>query len=278
MEINSSGSANRLMVKVLIFGAALLSGIFWLASQAGPGVFAAVGTQPVTVENGGAPAATADKTGYNHTTDGADTASLASSVTADDAAQSALDRGESATVRTNVGVAAPPSSGSLIASVSQSANVNPVFPSAATVRYVPENAAPGKDVGAPVAAIDANGDLLAYSMGGADAARFTINPATGQIAVAAGTVPDYETRTSYTVTVSASDRKDSVGLSDMAIDHSATVTIKVIDVNEQPSAVTRNASAPNTTPDVSWTARDITGYAAQYGRMQAANGEGSAPW
>ena len=99
------------------------------------------------------------------------------------------------------------------------ANVAPEFASATTSRTVAENTAAGEDIGTPVAANDDNGDTLAYTLGGTDAASFDIDPATGQLMTLAAL--DYETKRTYSVTVTASD---SGGLSD-----STAVTITVTD-------------------------------------------------
>ena len=102
------------------------------------------------------------------------------------------------------------------------ANVAPEFASAMTSRTVAENMAAGEDIGNPVAANDANGDTLAYTLGGADVASFAIDSATGQLSTKAAL--DYETKASYSVTVTASDPGD---LSD-----SIDVTITVTDVDD----------------------------------------------
>ena len=102
------------------------------------------------------------------------------------------------------------------------ANVAPEFASATTSRTVAENTAAGEDIGNPVAANDANGDPLAYTLEGADAASFDIDPATGQLMTLDAL--DYETKASYSVTVTASDPGD---LSD-----SIDVTITVTDVDD----------------------------------------------
>ena len=60
-------------------------------------------------------------------------------------------------------------------------------------------------MGAPVTAADPDGDALTYSLGGADAGSFSIGGSTGRITVGSGTTLDYETRTSYTVVVTATD-------------------------------------------------------------------------
>ena len=69
------------------------------------------------------------------------------------------------------------------------------------------------NVGDPVAAVDCDGastcttntDNLTYSLGGTDSASFTIVRGTGQIQVADGVKLDYETKQTYTVTVTATD-------------------------------------------------------------------------
>ena len=101
-------------------------------------------------------------------------------------------------------------------------NLPPEFPSAATTREVAENTVAGEDIGAPVAAIDADDDTLTYTMSGTDAASFGIGPTTGQLTTK--TDLDFETKASYTVTVSATD---AAGLSD-----AITVTINVTNVDE----------------------------------------------
>ena len=98
------------------------------------------------------------------------------------------------------------------------ANVAPEFASATTSRTVAENMAAGEDIGNPVAANDANGDALTYALSGTDAASFDIDSATGQLMTLDAL--DYETKRTYSVTVTA---RDSGGLSD-SIDVTITVT------------------------------------------------------
>ena len=103
-------------------------------------------------------------------------------------------------------------------------NVSPSFDEgAATDRSVTENAPPGSYVGNPVVATDDDDDTLTYSLDGADADSFGIDGVTGQIEVGDGTALDYETRTSYTVAVTATDPS---GGSD-----TITVNIMVTDVD-----------------------------------------------
>ncbi len=106
-------------------------------------------------------------------------------------------------------------------------NSSPEFPAAETgKRSVAENTAPGKNVGAPVEATDADNAILTYTLGGADAASFAIDSGTGQLTVGAGATLDYETKTSYTVLVTATDPSDASAV--------ITVTITVTDVDLGP--------------------------------------------
>ena len=101
-------------------------------------------------------------------------------------------------------------------------NTAPDFADATAERSVAENTAAGGNIGAPVAATDADaGDTLTYTLGGADAASFDIDANTGQLQVKDAL--DYETRTSYEVEVTA---RDGSGVSDMI-----TVTITVTDLS-----------------------------------------------
>ena len=110
----------------------------------------------------------------------------------------------------------------LTVTITVSANTAPAFPGATASRSVSENAPAGTSVGAPVTATDAERDALTYSLGGADAASFSIGGSTGRITVGPGTTVDYETRTSYAVVVTATDpsgERDTI-----------SVTINVTDV------------------------------------------------
>ena len=102
------------------------------------------------------------------------------------------------------------------------------------MREVAETAGTGDNVGNAVIAEDPdpNADPLTYALSGADAALFSVTDAVlggvqgGQITVKSGTKFDYETRTTYMVTVTATD---SFGES-----ASIDVTIMVTDVDEAP--------------------------------------------
>ena len=105
----------------------------------------------------------------------------------------------------------------------QSPNSAPVFTEGdSTTRSVAENTASGTSIGAAISATDADNNTLTYSLGGTDASAFSIVNTTGQLQTNAAL--DYETKNTYSVTVSVSDGK---GGSD-----SITVTINVTDVAE----------------------------------------------
>ena len=103
-------------------------------------------------------------------------------------------------------------------------NARPVFSEgSATDRTIPENSPAFSYIGNPVLATDADGDTLTYTLGGADAGPFDIDAANGQITVGAATTLDYETQTTYTVVVTATDIFD--------LTDSVTVTISVTNVD-----------------------------------------------
>ena len=134
-------------------------------------------------------------------------------------------------------------------------NQAPVFSPASVERTLEENTAAGQNVGAPVAATDADtGDTLTYTLGGTDAASFDIVSTSGQIQTKSGVTYDHETKPTYSVTVTANDGTATA---------TATVTIRITDVAEPPAApaaptVTGTANT-STSLDVSWSAPANTG-------------------
>ena len=101
-------------------------------------------------------------------------------------------------------------------------NEPPEFDSAAATREVPENTEAGENIGDPVTAADPDtGDTPAYTLGGTDANFFDIDTSTGQLQTQAAL--DYETKSSYTVTVTASDG---------ALTATVDVTVTVTNVDE----------------------------------------------
>ena len=101
----------------------------------------------------------------------------------------------------------------------------PVFTDGDSVtRSIAENTESGTNIGTPVAATDADGDTLTYSLGGTDKDSFSINSETGQLQTKAAL--NYEKKPSYTITITAADGKGS--------STSITVTVNLTDVNEPP--------------------------------------------
>ena len=96
----------------------------------------------------------------------------------------------------------------------------PTFDDADTTRTVPENSEGGTNVGAPVTATAYSGTVT-YTLGGTDAASFDIGAATGQLQTKAAL--DYETRSSYEATVTATNSEGSVDI---------MVTIEVTNIVE----------------------------------------------
>ena len=110
-------------------------------------------------------------------------------------------------------------------------NEPPAFDGQTATREVAENTVAGQNIGVPVAATDQDtGDTLTYTLGGTDASAFDIDASTGQLKTKAPL--DYETTTSYTITVSVRDSKDAEGTADTATDNSITVTVNVSDLAE----------------------------------------------
>ena len=106
-------------------------------------------------------------------------------------------------------------------------NAAPMLPNTAVTIELPENALPGRNVGAPVLATDSDNDPISYSLSGDS--EFVIDQKTGQIKVALAGAFDFDAgQTSYTVTVTAADGfggTDTVG-----------VTITIANVAEPPVA------------------------------------------
>ena len=99
----------------------------------------------------------------------------------------------------------------------------PIFSERSYTRSIHENAPKGAPVGAPVRGL-APGRTLTYTLRGTDAASFTVDANTGQLRVGGGTVLDYETKTSYSLTITAAGPN---GQTD-----SADVVINVVDLDE----------------------------------------------
>ena len=153
----------------------------------------------------------------------------------------------------------PPSNGgdSQVSSTPRVDNSAPAFAGETTTRTVPENTPAGRDIGAPVAATDADsGDALTYSLSGTDAASFDIVTTSGQLQTKASL--DYEAKSSYTVTVSVHDGKDANGNTDTTVDDTITVTITVGNLDEGGTA-TLSPSQPQVGTQLTASVTDLDG-------------------
>ena len=83
-------------------------------------------------------------------------------------------------------------------------NRPPAFAMATGGREVAENSEAEAVVGDPFMATDPDDDTLVYTISGTDAASFSMHN-DGQLTVGQGAMLDYETKTSYMVTVTATD-------------------------------------------------------------------------
>ncbi|MGY0217397.1 tandem-95 repeat protein [Endozoicomonadaceae bacterium StTr2] len=90
-----------------------------------------------------------------------------------------------------------------------------------------ENSANGTIVGT-VAASDVEGDNLTYSLTDNAGGRFSINSSTGEVSVADGSLLDYESATSHTITVQVSDGQAS---------STRDYTVQLKDTNDVPELV-----------------------------------------
>ncbi len=116
-----------------------------------------------------------------------------------------------------------------------------------TTRSITENTATGVNIGSAVAATDPENDTLTYTLDGDDKASFDIESTTGQLKTKA--YLDYETKSSYSVTVKVSDN---------SLTDSIAVSISIRDLDETPSNIapefsdgteTTRSVAENTTSD-----------------------------
>ena len=127
-------------------------------------------------------------------------------------------------------------------------NEPPAFTEETDARTIAEGTAAGVDIGTPVSATDPDtGETLTYSLVGTDASSFGIVTTSGQLQTKDAL--DFEIKSTYTVTVTATDRE---GLSD-----TTPVTVTVNDIGP-PAPVTglegTFRSGDSSIIDLSWTA------------------------
>ncbi|GHD04731.1 hypothetical protein GCM10007320_65940 [Pseudorhodoferax aquiterrae] len=123
------------------------------------------------------------------------------------------------------------------------APVGPVVDMDPAANQVPENAATGTPVGITAQALDPDGTAtVSYTLSDDAGGRFTIDPATGVVTVADGSLLDYEGQAQYQITVLATSSDGSTS--------SLNFTVQLADVNEGPvGAISDIDPAPDTVPE-----------------------------
>ena len=152
-----------------------------------------------------------------------------------------------------------------------SSNNTPAFPSTETgARSIAENTTTVENVGAPVIAEDDDtDDTLTYTLGGTDAGFFTIVSDSGQIQTKTGQTYDFETKPTYSVTVTADDSNG--GTADKAV----TITLTNV---EEDGTVTLSPTQPAARSQVTATLTDPDGSISGTSWQWAKSSDGNAPW
>ena len=110
------------------------------------------------------------------------------------------------------------------------ANDAPAFAAETAIREVAENTASGQNIGDAFTATDQDaGDTLTYTLDEASATVFDIDSSSGQLKTKASL--DYETKASFSVTISVRDSRDAEGNADTVADDTITVTVNVAAVH-----------------------------------------------
>ena len=158
----------------------------------------------------------------------------------------------------------------------------------ATGRNVDENAAAGTNVGAQVTATDPDNDSLSYSLEGTS--LFAVNGSTGRIRVAPGAGLNFESVSSYSLTMTVTDNKSPTGEFSSATDDIITVTVTINNVDEPgtvsfststpeiDSAVTASLSDPDrVAPGVTWQWSSRMGTSGLFSDIAGATDESYTP-
>ena len=135
------------------------------------------------------------------------------------------------------------------------------------ILYLAENTAVNGNVGGKFNVNATDFWPLSFTLGGTDGSKFKTSNDTGyktaqsaQIQVKTGNVPDFESKSSYSLTLRAVENN----LNRNILDVTYSVLVIVTDVSEPPAApsaptVAVNSTTPTTKLDVSWTAPTMTG-------------------
>ena len=128
---------------------------------------------------------------------------------------------------------------------------------------------------------DLDGDSLTYSVGGTDAAGFKevfdLDASTGEITVKSGASIDYESDSSYSITVSATDGEDASGAAESEATTDATVSVRIRVTNlDEPGTVTLSQATSRVGSALLATLDDPDGWvllsAVQWSRADTADG------
>ena len=99
-----------------------------------------------------------------------------------------------------------------------------------------ENTPANTTIGEPITATDPDeGDILTYSLTGADASKFSIDPSSGQLRTKLGL--DYESSATHSVTVVAKDD----AITPLSDEVGVTITVNNLD---EPGTITISPSTP----------------------------------
>ena len=146
-------------------------------------------------------------------------------------------------------------------------NTDPEFPAAAVTFSFDENTTTVQTVGTPVTATD--DDTLAYTLGGTDAGFFTIVDTSGQIQTKAGQTYDFETKPTYSVTVTANDGNGGTA------DKPVTITLNNL---EEAGTVTLAPTQPAARSPVNATLTDPDGSISSTSWQWQSSSDGSTGW
>ena len=116
-------------------------------------------------------------------------------------------------------------------------NVDEVVPTITSIREVTglnENSGAGQTIYTITATANDGGTIRSYAIAGTDASLLSVDVSTGVVTLTAD--PDYETKSSYSFTVTASD--------DSGISLPTEVTLQIIDLDEVPPVITLEGDNP----------------------------------
>ena len=110
-------------------------------------------------------------------------------------------------------------------------NSKPTFAQESLTKAVDENSSSGTNVGSATTATDTDNDTLTYTLSGTDSGSFTVD-SNGQIKTKSGVTYNFESKSSYSVTLHVRDNKDAAGNTNATNDDSVAITINITNVDE----------------------------------------------